>query len=857
MPRARLQLWRLPLLRLLASSLVLYVCLHRTSGMSGWGGCFEGQDVFATVRENSHMGQLVAELVVDTETANGIHWSLTGQNADWFFLEGINLRLNTSSEKVLDREAQGQILMAALTCYEDHNVQLTAVNTLVFSVLAVDADGDTIIYSIDQSSPDADYFKVDLPNSGTVMLVKPLDYETKTQLNVTIYATEMNTPEQFMTSITVTVDVTDGDDQYPQFLPCTLLFQDQSSRICANPVYSVNVTEGEQDIVLDFSPGPIHAVDGDRSLSSPLNYTILSGADNGRFLMDRVTGEVRLTRGVEDRLLTPTLRLRIMAYQRDDPRKYSVATVLIRVLAVNRFPPQFDRAAYRGFVMEGNSPVSLVNTYGNTVLMLHVQDQDFSDGVNHRIQFFLNPTSEHTQFYHVTQDGLLIARTNELMPSQKHMLEVVALDQESGETAQASILVQVLYDGQEVPQGPLGEVGRMNACRLGKAVGLCCVLMSILMCILWAMMHLLRRHWGKSEPSDRGCVAQGKHPNVSLRWFQVVSHRNPMPVRDEVIFHNEALTDCTSTFGLQGKQGIYFRNGPNGGLDPPSKSNLPLPSLSPTLTNFSPALLDTMCAPLSCTPPFSSISSSPAHPSTSPPPSSAPSSPPLQSPAPQNTSPPSPMSSPISIHRATPFHPYLPTLSTVTLLTSPQPPKDSVPPKVNSRVPSDTPTEQDPPAQLPPLPPPRPPPVLTPPIVDDTGTPPPTPESTRTPESPALSINTPTHTAPPPVQWRVTSPSPPETPSEVNCPPPCSEKTHTPREAGAGTGSPTGKQPACSHSGETPGSEKEDEEDIQGDEDAEQNCLRNEDHDREDEELARALERLQPVFLTFRPGAKK
>lgn len=31
-------------------------------------------------------------------------------------------------------------------------VQLTAVNTLVFSVLAVDADGDTIIYSIDQSS---------------------------------------------------------------------------------------------------------------------------------------------------------------------------------------------------------------------------------------------------------------------------------------------------------------------------------------------------------------------------------------------------------------------------------------------------------------------------------------------------------------------------------------------------------------------------------------------------------------------------------------------------------------------------------------------------------------------------------
>lgn len=32
-----------------------------------------------------------------------------------------------------------------------------------------------------------------------------------------------------------------------------------------------------QDIVLDFSPGPIHAVDGDRGLSSSVSYAILSG----------------------------------------------------------------------------------------------------------------------------------------------------------------------------------------------------------------------------------------------------------------------------------------------------------------------------------------------------------------------------------------------------------------------------------------------------------------------------------------------------------------------------------------------------------------------------------------------------
>lgn len=32
-----------------------------------------------------------------------------------------------------------------------------------------------------------------------------------------------------------------------------------------------------QDIVLDFNPGPIHAVDGDRGLNSPVSYAIVSG----------------------------------------------------------------------------------------------------------------------------------------------------------------------------------------------------------------------------------------------------------------------------------------------------------------------------------------------------------------------------------------------------------------------------------------------------------------------------------------------------------------------------------------------------------------------------------------------------
>ncbi|XP_041693532.2 cadherin-related family member 5-like isoform X2 [Coregonus clupeaformis] len=569
-------------------------------------------------------GELIAELNTEL-TANDVVWSLTGEDADWFFLERRSIRLNAPLDRVLDREMQGPVLMAALTCYEEDAVQseyrimveilnendntpdfvestiqphsiseLAEVNTVVFTVQATDADDDTIMYSIDQTSPDAAYFRVDLPNSGEVILAKPLDYETKTQLKITIYASEMNTVEKFNTSAILTVNILDGDDQYPQFLPCTPLSSDQSNRVCTNPVYTVNITEGEQDVLLDFSPGPINAVDGDRGLSSPLSYSILSGADNGRFVMDELTGEVRLMKGVENRLQTPTLRLRVMAYQRNDPRKYSVATVVVRVVAVNRFPPQFGRAEYRGFVTEGNSPASLVNTYGNIVLLLQIQDRDFSDGINPKMHYSLRSLSNHTQFYHITQEGLLIARTNQLRPSQKHRLKVVAVDLESGDMATALIKVEVLYEGQIVPQGPLGNGRLHGSCAVGKAMGVVILGLTLLGCALYALQHVLRTYRGLKDPEDRGCIAQGKHPNVRLQWFQLVSHSSSMPVLDEVKLKKEGLSTSTK---LLGSQSIYTP----ADSDPSPLNALPiatpsttyiqprLPSSTPTDPNHGPA----------------------------------------------------------------------------------------------------------------------------------------------------------------------------------------------------------------------------------------------------------------------------
>ncbi|XP_062277477.1 cadherin-related family member 5 [Scomber scombrus] len=877
--------WSLSQAKTLAYSLMVFLSLHTVTGMSGWDGCLDGQDVFATVRENSLSGEIVAELMTDT-TMEGVHWSLNGKDADWFLLDGRNIRLNTSAEKVLDREVQGPVLMAELSCQEEDTLQsvyrimveilnendnspvfaedtvqsliiseLIPVNTLVFTVQATDADNDKIIYSIDQSTSDAEYFKVDLPNSGEVILSKPLDYETKTQLTVTIHASEMSTAERFNTSTTITITILDGDDQYPQFLPCTLLFQDDTSRVCTSPVYTVNVTEGQEDIVLDFSPGPIHAVDGDRGLSSPVSYAIISGDDDGRFLMVRETGEVRLTQAVRDRLTTPTLDLQVMAYQDDDPRKYSVATVLVRVVAVNQFYPKFDMATYNGFVTAGKSTVSLVITYGSKALMLHVQDQDFKDGFNPMIHFTFSPTSNHTDIYQVTQEGLLIARTNELKPEQKHFLEIMAIDKESGDATFATVVVEVLSEGQSIPISPLGDE-HLISCTVGKALFLSMVFMTIFGCILCLIMWLKKKHKGQKGPLERGCVAQGKHPNVSLRWFQLVSHRSAMSQMEEIPFSNEEYGTCNPSFSFPEKPPMYTHQ------DLPLCQG-PVPPKTTPDTSFTP--IKTVCSPVmfnnNVSTPIKCVSSSPifhkitvderqtqdAPPtqdkvrSPTPPPDTTP-DPTVDQPDPSPITPP-PFTGPDS-QENTSDDPTEP----VTYPSSQSSPSSV--PCSDSRIASAE-TEKPlikPRVDTPPNHPQSP--LDSSPLPKQTNTPPPSPEHALLKAELVHIDASPAET--PPV-------TPGQTSMTVNIaedqPSTSLDQPDAPEQPDGAATAPSEDRRLSTNSGDTQDSREagqEEDDGILGDEDADKNSEGEDELDPDDEELLRVMARCNPIFITFR-----
>ncbi|XP_016400319.1 uncharacterized protein LOC107733265 [Sinocyclocheilus rhinocerous] len=519
----------------------LYSAVSRHSVIAS--NCDDGHDVFAKVKENSLMGTFIANLSFTAQpSSNHMHLKLSGKDADWFYLEGRTIRLNSTSTRIIDREIHGSVLTATVRCYEhkalqaEHRIlvevlnendnkpeflqrsvqllqlsELTAVNSIVFAVQATDADGDTLTYVIDETSPDARYFRVDLPNSGKVVLNKSLDYEIKTQLRLTLYAVETNTNEHYNTTTTIIINVIDGDDQYPQFQPCTLLSANHSNRICANPLYTANITENEQ------------------------------------------------------------------AAQTDDPLKYAVATVLVRVLAENRFPPQFSRSTYRGFVSESANPASLVMTYGNKLLILEATDQDFTDGFNPRLQYSLNSQHNSSQLFYITQEGLLIAKTSVLHPGHKYFLEVLATDLESGDTVKAALHVEVLQKGQPVPQGPLGAGHVYSGETVGRAEGVAGVCLILLAFTLFTLVRCIRMIREKRDHVIRTSVADNRHPNVCLRWFRMMNQSQPMTLVEETFsYHNEVFSEYDhSASPFYGKQGIYTKI-----EEPPPSSSVNLPSIT-------------------------------------------------------------------------------------------------------------------------------------------------------------------------------------------------------------------------------------------------------------------------------------
>ncbi|KAM4747021.1 protocadherin-15-like isoform 2-T2 [Rhinophrynus dorsalis] len=538
------------------TSEILLLALSLSFQVTSGDQCSGGSNIFTEIPENSPHGTFVANLTVfgDPVTST-VKLCLSGTDADWFYLDGKNVWLNVSSGKTLDREVHYRIIVQILnendnkpTFLEEsvaaQNIsELAEVDSVVFTAQALDLDGDTLMYVIDRSTGDFKYFHMDLPSNGKVLLSRPLDYESIQELEVVIHAVEMTTRERQRTSARVRVSVLDGDDQYPQFLPCQYMSHDGLS-VCVSPTYLANITEEEEQTgPLVFSPGPISAEDGDKGIMAPISYSFLSGPDSEMFQIDNVTGTVSLTHPVDSKLRSSVISLRVMASQVGDPRKYSIAEVQLRVLATNRHAPRFGSTQYQAFVQEDLSSAALVNTYNGRLLSLIPSDGDFFNGTNPQIHLSLNSLSNHSRLFQITQSGLLIAKANQLHATESYFLQVIARDEESGETANCTVIVKVLAHGQAAPRDPSEPHVMFTLPDLPIIVGGLGALGLLLGVLMFLLIRGVKSHRQQQQQMSRTSLVSEKHPSVSLKWFQQVNPGKSSPHMEEQGYQNAAYSE--------------------------------------------------------------------------------------------------------------------------------------------------------------------------------------------------------------------------------------------------------------------------------------------------------------------------
>ncbi|XP_036428098.1 protocadherin-15b [Colossoma macropomum] len=302
--------------------------------------------------------------------------------------------------------------------------ELTPVGTTIFSGFtgnngAIDIDdgpNGQIEYTIqyNPNDPTANRtFDIPLTLSGSVVLRERLNYEEITRYLVIIQANDRAPyPKDRLTATTtLTVDVLDGDDLGPMFLPCNLV---DNTRDCKPLTYRATVLElADPSRVnpVNVTP-PIQAVDQDRNIQPPSDrpgiiYSILIGKPASYaeyFSLNSSTAELRLLQPVS-REQHQRFDLVIKAEQDNGHPLPAFANLHIEVLDENDQAPYFQAPAYHGFIIESASVGTTISSSSNlsSPLTIIALDNDVEESKDPMVRISLD---NYDSIFAVTPSGL-------------------------------------------------------------------------------------------------------------------------------------------------------------------------------------------------------------------------------------------------------------------------------------------------------------------------------------------------------------------------------------------------------------------------------------------------------------------
>ncbi|XP_016382084.1 protocadherin-15-like [Sinocyclocheilus rhinocerous] len=249
--------------------------------------------------------------------------------------------------------------------------------------------------------------------SGNIVLAERLNYEERTRYLIIVQANDRAPyPGTRRTATTtLTLDVSDGDDLGPMFLPCVLVSNTQDCNPITYRLAIPELTDPSKLNPLNVTP-PIRAIDQDRNIQPPSDrpgilYFILVGQPTTYpefFSLNRSTGELRLLKPV-DRELYQRFNLVIKAEQDNSHPLPAYANLQIEILDENNQAPYFQRSSYQGFISESASVGTTISGSTNLTAPLGIiaLDNDIEETKDPQLKITLN---DHTSIFSITSTGI-------------------------------------------------------------------------------------------------------------------------------------------------------------------------------------------------------------------------------------------------------------------------------------------------------------------------------------------------------------------------------------------------------------------------------------------------------------------
>uniref|UniRef100_A0A8C1ZZN0 Protocadherin-related 15b n=1 Tax=Cyprinus carpio TaxID=7962 RepID=A0A8C1ZZN0_CYPCA len=302
--------------------------------------------------------------------------------------------------------------------------ELTPVGTTIFSGFtgnngAVDIDdgpNGQIEYTIQYNPKDPTTnrtFDIPLTLSGSVVLRERLNYEEITRYLVIIQANDRapNPKDRLTATTTLTVDVLDGDDLGPMFLPCSLVDNTRDCRPLTYRASILELTDPGRVNPVNVTP-PIQAVDQDRNIQPPSDrpgilYSILIGKPESYaeyFSLNQTTAELQLLKPIS-REQYQHLDLVIKAEQDNGHPLPVFANLHIEVLDENNQAPYFQVATYHGFISESAPLGTTISSSANlsTPLAIIALDNDIEETKDPMVRISLD---NYNSIFAVTPSGI-------------------------------------------------------------------------------------------------------------------------------------------------------------------------------------------------------------------------------------------------------------------------------------------------------------------------------------------------------------------------------------------------------------------------------------------------------------------